>query len=37
LRERLLKYRDKLFTFLWHDGVARNNNTAEKAIKRFAY
>jgi predicted RecB family nuclease len=37
LRARLLKYRDKLFTFLHHDGVAWNNNTAENAIKRFAY
>jgi hypothetical protein len=37
LRARLLKYRDKLFTFLRHDGVAWNNNNAENAIKRFAY
>jgi predicted RecB family nuclease len=37
LRERLLKYRDKLFTFLQHDGVPWNNNNAENAIKRFAY
>jgi hypothetical protein len=37
LRTRLLKYRDKLFTFLRHDGVTWNNNTAENAIKRFAY
>jgi hypothetical protein len=37
LRARLLKYRDKLFTFLRHDGVAWNNNAAENAIKRFAY
>jgi predicted RecB family nuclease len=37
LRARLLKYRDKLFTFLRHDGVAWNNNTAENAIKQFAY
>ncbi len=37
LRARLLKYRDKLFTFLRYDGVAWNNNTAENAIKRFAY
>jgi hypothetical protein len=29
--------RDKLFTFLRHDGVAWNNNAAENAIKRFAY
>ena len=37
LRKRLLKNRDKLFTFLRHDGVAWNNNNAENAIKRFAY
>jgi hypothetical protein len=37
LRARLLKYRDQLFTFLRHDGVAWNNNNAENAIKRFAY
>ena len=35
--EQVLKYRDKLFTFLGHDGVAWNNNTAENAIKQFAY
>src|SRR5262249_34031538 len=34
-RQRLLKYRDKLFTFLDHDGVPWNNNNAENAIKRF--
>jgi hypothetical protein len=37
LRGRLLKYRDKLFAFLDHDGVPWNNNNAENAIKRFAY
>jgi hypothetical protein len=37
LRERLLKYQDKLFTFLRYDGVPWNNNNAENAIKRFAY
>lgn len=37
LRKRLLKYQDKLFTFLHHDGVPWNNNNAENAIKRFAY
>jgi hypothetical protein len=37
LRARLLKYRDKLFTFLKHDRVSWNNNNAENAIKRFAY
>ena len=34
---RLLKYRDKLFTFLAHDGVPWNNNNAENAIRQFAY
>lgn len=37
LRERLLKYKDKLFTFINYDGVPWNNNNAENAIKRFAY
>jgi predicted RecB family nuclease len=35
-QQRLLKYRDKLFTFLNHDGVPWNNNNAEHAIKAFA-
>jgi len=35
-RKRLLKYQDKLFTFLNHDGVPWNNNNAEHAVKRFA-
>ena len=35
--ERLLKNRDKLFTFIQHDGVPWNNNNAENAIRRFAY
>jgi predicted RecB family nuclease len=34
---RLLKNRDKLFTFLDHDGVPWNNNNAEHAVKQFAY
>jgi predicted RecB family nuclease len=34
-QQRVLKYRDKLFTFLDHDGVPWNNNNAENAIKRF--
>jgi predicted RecB family nuclease len=34
-QHRLLKYRDKLFTFLDHDGVPWNNNNAENAVKRF--
>jgi len=37
LRMRLIKYRDKLFTFLKYDGVPWNNNNAEHAIKQFAY
>jgi predicted RecB family nuclease len=35
-RARMLKYRDKLFTFLDHDGVPWNNNNAENAVKLFA-
>jgi hypothetical protein len=35
-RTRLEKDRDKLFTFLTHDGVPWNNNNAEHAIKAFA-
>jgi hypothetical protein len=34
---RLLKNREKLFTFIGHDGVPWNNNNAEHAIKQFAY
>ena len=33
---RLQRERDKLFTFLKHDGVTWNNNNAEHAIKAFA-
>ena len=36
-RKRLLKYKDKLFTFLEYDGVPWNNNNAEHAVKGFAY
>jgi hypothetical protein len=36
-RQRLLKCRDKLFTFLDYDGVPWNNNPAERAVKQFAY
>jgi hypothetical protein len=32
----LLKYKDKLFTFIEYDGVPWNNNNAEHAIKAFA-
>ena len=37
LRDRLLRYQDRLFTFLKYDGIPWNNNNAENAIKRFAY
>ena len=37
LRSRLIKNRDKLFTFIKHDGIPWNNNNAEHAIKQFAY
>ena len=33
LQERLLRNRDRLFTFLQHDGVSWNNNLAENAVK----
>jgi hypothetical protein len=36
LKARLDKDRDKLFTFLNHDGVPWNNNNAEHAIKALA-
>jgi predicted RecB family nuclease len=36
LRVRLLRYREKLFTFIDRDGVTWNNNVAEHGIKRFA-
>jgi len=35
-RQRFLKNRGALFTFLHHDGVPWNNNNAEHAIKAFA-
>jgi hypothetical protein len=34
-QRRFEKYRDRLFTFLDHDGVPWNNNNAEHAIKAF--
>ena len=37
LRERLTRYKDKLFTFLKYDGVPWNNNNAENAVKQFVY
>jgi predicted RecB family nuclease len=36
-QQRLLRCRDKLFTFMDHDGVPWNNNNAEHAVKHFAY
>jgi hypothetical protein len=35
-KRRIIKYSDKLFTFLDYDGVPWNNNNAEHAIKRLA-
>lgn len=37
LQKRLIRYKDKLFTFIRYDGVPWNSNCAENAIKRFAY
>ena len=37
LRDKLLRWQDKLFTFIRYDGVSWNNNNAENAVKRFAY
>jgi hypothetical protein len=37
LRARLLKNRDRLFTFIEYDDVPWNNNSAENAIRRFSY
>ena len=36
VKARLEKNRDRLFTFLEHDGVPWNNNNAEHAVKPFA-
>jgi predicted RecB family nuclease len=36
LQRRLLKNRDRLFTFLDHDGVSWNNSNAEHAIKQLS-
>jgi len=36
LQERLLRNRERLFTFLQHDVVSWNNNLAENAIKRIS-
>jgi predicted RecB family nuclease len=35
-QQRLLKYKDKLFTFLEHDGIPWSNNNGEHAVKAFA-
>jgi len=35
-KKRFEKNKDKLFTFLTHDGIPWNNNNAEHAIKAFA-
>jgi hypothetical protein len=37
LRDRLLKWQNRLFTFIRYDSVPWNNNNAENAIKQFAY
>ncbi len=37
LRLRLIRNRDKLFTFIQYDGIPWNNNNAEHAIKQFVY
>ena len=37
LRGRMLKNREKLFTFIDYDGVGWNNNLAENGIRQFAY
>jgi hypothetical protein len=36
LQERLLRNRDRLFTFLDHNDISWNNNLAENAIKRIS-
>ena len=36
-QERLIRYKDRLFTFIKYDGVPWNNNNAEYAIKKFAH
>jgi len=35
-KDRFLRNREKLFTFIEHDGVPWNNNNAEHAIKAFS-
>ena len=36
LQKRLIRYQNKLFAFLYKDGVPWNNSVAENAIKHFA-
>lgn len=36
-QKRLLKNKDKLFTFIDYDGIPWNNNNAENAVKVFSY
>jgi predicted RecB family nuclease len=36
-QKRLLKNKEKLFTFIEYDGISWNNNNAENAIKSFSY
>ena len=36
-QKRIIRYKDKLFTFLKSDGVPWNNNNAENAVKQFAH
>lgn len=36
-QKRLLKNKEKLFTFIEYDGIPWNNNNAENAVKSFAY
>ena len=35
-QKRFIRYRHSLFTFLVHDGIPWNNNTAERAIRHLA-
>jgi hypothetical protein len=35
-KKRFMRYRNSLFTFLEHDAIPWNNNTAERAIRPFA-
>ena len=35
-QKRFVRYRDSLFVFLEHDGIAWSNNMAERALRHFA-